>query len=354
MKKTTVFVTGVMGEVGHGLIHQLRRQGTYDIVGLDHSVKDSRLAAECTKFYTGDIQDLGLLSTIEANHSFDIIFHLAAILSTGGERSPLHTHNVNVQGSINILELARKQTEQKGSSVIVVFPSTISIYGLPSVEAKTRYSVKEEDDLHPITMYGANKLYIENLGKYYSSYFRLLDDNQGIPRLDFRSVRFPGIMSSETLPTGGTSDYASEMLHAAAQGKPYQCFVRKDSRIPFIVMPDAVRCLVDLAHAPKSKLLRNVYNAGAFFPSAAELEAKVREYFPLASVSYQPHPQRQRIIDSWPAVVDDSLARAEWGWRHDYDLDKAFEEYLIPGVIARYPQSTPRHDGKAWPKVANL
>ncbi len=342
MEKQTVLVTGAMGEVGHGLIHALHSQGEYDIVGFDHSVKYSPLASECTRFYEGDILDPNILADIQANHTFDMIFHLAAILSTGGERAPLRTHNVNVQGSINILELARRQTEARNLSVRVIFPSTISIYGIPNLEEKNRGKVKEEEYLHPITMYGANKIYVEHVGKYYSSYFRLLDENRGVPRIDFRCVRFPGVISAETLPTGGTSDFAPEMLHAAAQGKPYECFVRPDSRIPFIVMPDAVKCLIQLAHAQRSRLLRSVYNIGAFAPSAAELEAKVQEYFPSAVVSYKPHPQRQRIIDSWPASVDDSLARAEWGWSNDYNFDRAFQEYLIPGIIKKYPNCQPQ------------
>jgi nucleoside-diphosphate-sugar epimerase len=187
-------------------------------------------------------------------------------------------------------------------------------------------------------MYGINKLYCEQLGIYYAQYYRQLDADSPRGHIDFRCLRFPGLISAVTVPTGGTSDYAPEMLHAAAQGKPYQCFVREDTRIPFMAMPDAIEALLQLEAAPRHKLTRFVYNVTAFNPSAGEIFELVRRAFPTAHVTFVPDLKRQKIVDSWPADVDDSAAQRDWGWQPTYDLQRAFAEYLIPGVRRRYLQ----------------
>jgi nucleoside-diphosphate-sugar epimerase len=183
-----------------------------------------------------------------------------------------------------------------------------------------------------------DKLYCERLGRYYEHYYRQLDAQVSAGRLDFRCLRFPGLVSAVTVPTGGTSDFAPEMLHAAAAGRPYACFVRPDTRIPFMAMPDAVQALLDLEAAPAEALSRKVYNVGAFNPSAGEFRDWVRAAFPQAEVSFQPDLKRQGIVDTWPADVDDSAARRDWGWRPRFDLARAFEEYLVPAVTRRYRQ----------------
>jgi nucleoside-diphosphate-sugar epimerase len=185
-------------------------------------------------------------------------------------------------------------------------------------------------------MYGINKLYTEHLGRYYTHYYRQLDADPPRGRVDFRGVRFPGLISAATLPTGGTSDFAPEMLHAAAQNKPYACFVREDARIPFMAMPDAIKALIHLQAAPRANLTRQTYNVGAFNPSAAECSTFIRNAFPNAMVTFAPDPKRQAIVDSWPEDVDDTAARHDWGWEPDYSMDRAFEEYLIPAVRQRY------------------
>jgi nucleoside-diphosphate-sugar epimerase len=195
--------------------------------------------------------------------------------------------------------------------------------------------VHEDEYAHPMTMYGCNKLYCEELGRYFSRHYKQLSVNSR-PHVDFRSVRFPGLISASTVPSGGTSDYAPEMVHAAAQGEAYGCFVRPDTRIPFMAMPDAIKALLDLESAPRQRLSRKVYNVTSFSPSAQELAQRVRRAFPAAQISFAPDVKRQGIVDSWPVDVDDSAARRDWSWAPAYDLDRAFDEYLIPAVTARY------------------
>jgi nucleoside-diphosphate-sugar epimerase len=189
-------------------------------------------------------------------------------------------------------------------------------------------------------MYGCNKLYCEKLGIYYSRYYgqRHLDEKPPV-MLDFRALRFPGLVSAFTLPSAGTSDYGPEMLHAAAQGKPYACFVRADTKIPFMAMPDAIKSLLLLMDARRASLSHNVYNISAFAPTAGEFRARALQAFPGAQITFDPNPRRQGIVDSWPEEVDDSLARAEWGWQPDYDAQAFFDEYFLPEIRKRYVKS---------------
>jgi nucleoside-diphosphate-sugar epimerase len=184
-------------------------------------------------------------------------------------------------------------------------------------------------------MYGCNKLYCEHLGRYYATHYRQLSGSS-LPGIDFRGLRFPGLISADTVPTGGTSDYGPEMLHHAAQRIPYACFVRPDATLPFMVMPDAIKSMLQLAETPREKLTQLVYNVTSFSPSAQEIAAIVQKAFPDAQISFQPHPARQGIVDTWPAHIDDSPARRDWGWQPDYDEQRAFKDYLIPAVQKRY------------------
>jgi nucleoside-diphosphate-sugar epimerase len=195
--------------------------------------------------------------------------------------------------------------------------------------------VREDDFAHPTTMYGCNKLYCEELGRYYARHYKQLSVDLN-PHVDFRAVRFPGLISATTQPSGGTSDYAPEMIHAAARGEPYACFVRPDTTIPFMAMPDASDALRKLAAAPRERLTRTAYNVGAFSRSAAEIREVVAAAFPRAQITYKIDAKRQGIVDSWPADVDDSAARADWGFQPAYDFERAFREYLIPTIGSQY------------------
>ncbi len=335
MKK--VLITGIAGEVGRSLAQHLARLGGYSVTGFDIAEPGDDVKALCSRIEVGDISHAQAVQAVGAREMFDTIFHLAGILSSGGERAPLKAHNVNVTGTINILELARVQSELQQKSVTVIFTSTIAAYGISSLAEKVKAgTIKEGDRLAPITMYGVNKLYCESLGRYYSQNYGMLEGKSNRVLPNFRAVRFPGLLSAHTLPTGGTSDYASEMIHAAAQGLPYTCFVRPDTRIPFMMMPDAVRSLIMLSEADQSKLTQSVYNIAAFAPSAKEIEKLVQAYFPKMAVSYEVHPLRQSIVDSWPENIDDSAARRDFGWTASHTFEAGFAQYLIPNVSARY------------------
>jgi nucleoside-diphosphate-sugar epimerase len=271
-----------------------------------------------------------------AEFEVDRVFHLAALLSTRSEFTPVTAHHVNVEGTLNLLEFAQHQGESHGRPVTFIYPSSIAAYGLPDLDTKARAGAVPEDHYaHPTTMYGCNKLYCEQLGHYYARYYKQLSAD-AIARVDFRCVRFPGLISALTLPSGGTSDYAPEMIHAAAKGEPYDCFVRPDTTIPFMAMPDGVEALLTLAAAPRARLTRSAYNLAAFNPSAAAIRDVVVAAFPDARIAYKIDAKRQGIVDSWPAAVDDSAARRDWGFDPRYDFERAFREYLIPTIRQRY------------------
>jgi nucleoside-diphosphate-sugar epimerase len=335
VRKPVILITGAEGEIGHGLVTRLAAGGS-PIVTLDVSRLDASLAPLVAREITGSITDTGLLDRILAEFEVDRVFHLAALLSTRSEFTPVAAHHVNVEGTLNLLEFAQRQGESHGRPVVFIYPSSIAAYGLPSLDAKrTARRVREDDCTHPTTMYGCNKLYCEQLGRYYVGHYKQLSAD-ATPRVDFRSVRFPGLISAITVPSGGTSDYAPEMIHAAAQGQAYDCFVRADTTIPFMAMPDAIDALLALAQAPRERLTRTTYNVSAFNPSADEIRAVVLEAFPAAQIGYKIDAKRQQIVDSWPADVDDSAARRDWGFAPTYDFARAFQEYLIPTIRERY------------------
>jgi nucleoside-diphosphate-sugar epimerase len=339
MAAKTILITGANGEIGHGLVARLADQADTRLVALDLHNPDEAVRSRCYRAVAGDIDDIALLENLSATYDFDAIYHLAALLSTKSERQPRLANRVNVDGTLNLLELGVAQARQQGRDIKFLYPSSIAVYGLPDLEAKRRAGkVREDQWCEPRTMYGINKLYCERLGRYYEYYYRQLDVQEATGRLDFRALRFPGLISAYTVPTGGTSDYAPEMLHAAAGGRPYACFVRQDTRIPFLAMPDAVEALSRLEAAPREALTRKVYNVGSFDPSAGEVYEYVRRAFPDTRVTFEPDVRRQGIVDSWPVDVDDSAARTDWGWEPGYDMRRAFDEYLIPAVSRRYRQ----------------
>jgi threonine 3-dehydrogenase len=336
MRKPVIFITGAGGEIGHGLINRLAASGR-PIVTLDLAPLDPALARLVQREFLGSILDAGLLERILAEFEVDLVFHLAALLSTRSEFTPMRAHEVNVEGTLTLLEFAQKEAESHGRPVTFLYPSSIAAYGLPDLKTKQSTGPVREDDFnHPTTMYGANKLYCEQLGRYYARHYKQLSAEPLSGKVDFRAVRFPGLISAATVPSGGTSDYAPEMIHAAARGEPYACFVRPDTQIPFMVMPDGVEALITLAEAPRERLTQTAYNVAAFNPTAAEIERVVRQAFPRAEITYVNDIKRQGIVDSWPAAVDDSAARRDWGFAPQYDFGRAFSEYLIPAIRERY------------------
>lgn len=338
----TVLLTGAGGEIGHGLIERLRAQSDCRIVALDRNPLPRELATCCDDVVACDIRDRAAVEAVFDRHQFSVIYHLAALLSTTGEKSPDIAHDVNVGGTLILLQLAARQQMSTGLRARLLFPSTIAVYGMPDLQTKHNVpAVREDEWCVPITMYGCNKLYCEHLGRYYTKHYMQLAEGGARSAVDFRAIRFPGIISATTVPTGGTSDFAPEMIHAAAEGKPYTCFVREDARIPFMTMPDAVDALLGLAAAEEASLSQRVYNVTSFHPSAGEVRDLVNELFTESTgspprITFEPHPARQAIVDSWPANTDDSAARRDWGYAPKHDLDAAFREYLVPVIKARY------------------
>jgi nucleoside-diphosphate-sugar epimerase len=337
MRKPVVFMTGAGGEIGHGLITKLAASGRDSIVTLDLNPLEPALARLVQREFTGSINDARLLDRILSEFEIDTIYHLAALLSTRSELVPMMAHQVNVEGTLNLLEFAQREAESHGRTVLFLYPSSIAAYGLPDLETKTRAGRVREDEYNtPSTMYGCNKLYCEQLGRYYARFYKQLAAEPRSGRVDFRCVRFPGLISAATVPSGGTSDYAPEMIHAAAKGEPYACFVRPDTKIPFMAMPDGVDALLQLASSPRERLTRTAYNVAAFNPSAEEIAAEVTAAFPGAHITWRNDVKRQGIVDSWPEAVDDAAARADWGFAPRYGFESAFREYLIPAIKARY------------------
>ncbi len=339
-RSSAVLITGAGGEVGHGLICALHGAGGNSIIATDLRKLEPDQRKMCLETFVGDVCDETLLDRLLAMYEITEIYHLAALLSTRAEFKPETAHAVNVGGTLNLLHLAAEQTRSHGRRVKFIFPSSIAAYGLPDVATKEKAGAIREDDYpSPTTMYGCNKQYCENLGRYYARWYRQLAEDRIADILDFRCVRYPGLISSETVPSGGTSDYAPEMIHAAASGKPYACFVREDARIPFMTMPEAIEATLKLASADASQLTRCVYNISSFAPTAGEIANLVKEYFPKAEITFQPDQQRQAIVDSWPADIDCSAAQRDWGYKPRHTLESAFEEYLVPNIKARYEPS---------------
>ena len=335
MRQKATLITGAAGEVGQALVERIAEQNNTHVISMDIKPLPPELDAK-VHHIVGDILDQSLFDRLVSEYDITHIYHLAALLSTSAEYAPMLAHNVNVGGTMRLLQLAAEQSEWKREPVIFIFPSSVAAFGMDSLKNKAANPrPKEWEWNNPITMYGCNKLYGETLGIYYSNHYKQLAEDEPT-MLDFRCVRFPGLISAFTVPSGGTSDYGPEMLHAAAQGKAYESFVREDAAISFMAMPDAVTSLVQLASTPREKLTQQIYNITAFSLSAEEFAGYVKKHFPDAQISYKPDVNRQRIIDSWPIDMNDDAARRDWGWNPDYDAERAFADYLVPNIRERY------------------
>ena len=332
----TALITGISGEVGHGLIKKLAAQ-KYKVVAADIRNPEEEIAGFIDNFYVCDVSDKTSVEKIFKRHDFDIVFHLASILSTGGEKNPELAAKVNIEGTLNLLEATTNKGLKNKKSIKFIFPSSIAAYGIDSLEVKSKNKkVSEEQFLNPISIYGISKLACEHLGNYFSKNYKLLGEIDRDSLIDFRCIRFPGLLSPDTVPSGGTSDYGPEMVHAAAQGKYYECFVRAESTIPFMAMADAVEVLTNLASAPRKNLKSFVYNVRGFSATASEIYKMTKKFFPSFKMTYKINPERQRIVDTWPEEVNDSKAQKDWGWKPKYSFEKTFTEYLIPKIKTRY------------------
>ena len=332
MSDRTALVTGAMGEMGQALLGSLRARGR-DIVAIDLTELPASLRAQCIEAHTANILDTPTMSELFRRHEPAEVFHLAAFLSSKAEREPDLAHRVNVDATLELFRLSRELAARTGRPVRFLFPSSIAVYGMQDAATKLAAPPVHEDQFaQPGSIYGCNKLYCELLGAYWTR--RAASD--AAPGIDFRSIRFPGLISADTLPTGGTSDYLPAMIHAAARGTRYACFVSEPTRLPFMTMPDAVDALLKLAEADPSRLSRRVYNVRAFSPSAGEFREAIRAFFPGAEVVFEPVPARQALVDTWPGDVDDRRARTDWGHSPAHDLGTALRDYLVPALLRRY------------------
>ena len=272
-------VTGASGEIGAALLRRLAEEPEAGpVVSVDlRPLPDGLDAALPREHFRGDILDEALWERLERRFRPRRVFHLAAVLSTRAEEIPRTAHRVNTEGAARLLSRSLGWAEP-GRPTVFFFPSSIAVYGFPSrAEKRAAGPVAEDERLDPRTIYGAQKLYVERLGAAME---------RAESGLDFRAARFPGLISADTLPQGGTSDWAPELIHAAARGEPYSCFVDEDARLPFCAMPDAIEGIRRLAFAGKSRLTRAAYNFGGASLSAAEIIARVRRDFPALEVRF--------------------------------------------------------------------
>ncbi len=320
-----ILVTGAVGQIGSELTLALRqRYGAENVIATGRKTQPSRELLESGPFYFIDVAKRETIEEVVRKHNIDTIFHLAAILSAAGEKNPQLAWDVNINGLYNVLEVAREHNMAR-----VIVPSSIAVFGPET----PRQNTPNETILKPRTMYGITKVAGELLGDYYFRRFGL----------DVRGLRYPGIISNVTLPGGGTTDYAVEIFYAAIKFRRYKCFLREDTRLPMMYMPDCIKSTIMLAEAPLEKLKHHCdFNVTAMSFSAGELAAEIKKHIPDFEVTYEPD-FRQQIADSWPESIDDSAAREEWGWKPDYDLPAMVKDMLE--VLGR------RHkEGKlGWP-----
>ncbi len=298
-KSTRILVTGAAGQIGSELVLALcERYGADQVVASD--IKALAFS------YPGpfELLDVTKKSDIEAvvdRHQIDVIYHLAAILSAVGEQKPNLCWHVNMDGLHNVLDVARERACSR-----IFCPSSIAVFG----SRTPRYNVPQETVLDPATMYGITKVSGELLCRYYYQKYGM----------DLRGIRYPGLISSQTYPGGGTTDYAVAIFYEAVAKRRYRCFLGEGTVLPMMYMPDAIKATLDLMDADPGQLKRRVdYNLAAMSFSAGELAAEIKRHILNFEVEYEPD-YRQAIADTWPCTIDDSAARQEWGWQPDYDL----------------------------------
>jgi len=312
-----ILVTGATGQIGSELAIELREKyGGDNVIAVGHRRKPSEKLLESGPFDYVDTTEKEDIVKVVKKYDIDTIYHLAAVLSAVGEENPQQAWHVNMGGLYNILEVAREY-----NVVRVFWPSSIAVFG-PNA---SRVETPQDAVLIPKTMYGVTKVAGELLCNYYFIRFGL----------DVRSVRYPGIISSETPPGGGTTDYAVEIFYEAIKKKRYTCFVRRDTVLPMMYMPDCIKATIDLMEAEPSRIKYHTsYNVAAMSFSAGELVAEIKKHIPDFKCEYKPD-FRQNIADSWPKSIDDSVARRDWGWNPSYDL-AAMTKDMIEKLMKKF------------------
>lgn len=304
-----ILVTGATGQIGSELVPELQRMygGENVVIGIHRRPPRGDLGSGPLEKI--DVTKKDNVEGVVKEYGIDTIYHMAAILSVAGEENPWLAWDVNVNGTYNVLEVARENGLDR-----VFVPSSIAAFGPETPRDRT----PQDTVLKPRTMYGLTKVSGELLSNYYFEKFGL----------DVRGVRYPGIISYKTPPGGGTTDYAVEIFHEAIKNGEYTCFLKEDSTLPMMYMPDCIKCTLDLMDADVSRLRHHGdYNVAAISFSPAELAEEIKKHIPDFVISYEPD-HRQAIADSWPKTIDDSSARMEWGWEPRFDLATMTEDML--------------------------
>lgn len=302
-----IMVLGATGQIGSELILELRKRfGGRNVIGVGHSRTPSKEILESGPYETGNVLDVKRIEELCKKHDVGTIYHLAAVLSGVGEKDPQFAWDLNMNGLINVLEVARKH------NIKVFWPSSIAVFGNHCPHLNT----PQDTVLQPTTMYGVTKVAGELLCDYYHRKYGV----------DVRSVRYAGIISAETLPGGGTTDYAVAIFYEAVRNNRYTCFVNERTVLPMMYMPDCINAAIGIMEAPAERLSTRLgYNLNGLNFSAAELAGIVEERSPGFIISYQPD-FRQAIADSWPDSLDDSRAAQEWGWKAEWSLERLADD----------------------------
>lgn len=305
-----ILITGATGQIGSELTRTLRaKYGGDNVLAAGHRRDPTKDTIDAGPTVRLDVRDREALLAIVATNKIDTIFHLASLLSATAEDQPDLAWDINMNGLINVLDAARE------NQCAVFFPSSIGAFG-PLTPAE---NTPQDTIQHPNTMYGITKVSGELLCDYYHHRFGV----------DTRGVRYPGLISYKTLPTGGTTDYAVHIFYAAIKDKRYNCFLKQGTRLDMMYMPDAIKAAIDLMEADDSHLVhRNGYNITAMSFAPEDLASAIKERIPDFVMDYEIDPVRQAIAESWPRHMDDSVARREWGWQPEYDLDTMVDDML--------------------------
>ncbi|MFD1145041.1 NAD-dependent epimerase/dehydratase family protein [Larkinella insperata] len=318
MKRETILVIGANGQIGTALLPRLQAlYGPDSVIGADLR----QPAQKAGIFELLDATKADALAELVQRYRVTQIYHLAAVLSAKGETDPLGAWNLNMQTLLNVLEVARIHQVRK-----LFVPSSIAAFG----EHAPKFETPQTASLDPATVYGISKVAAENWSLYYHKRYGL----------DVRSLRYPGLISYQSMPGGGTTDYAVAIYHAAVQGQPFECFLADDTLLPMMYMDDALRATLELMEAPENRIsVRTSYNLAGMSFTPAELTASIQAYFPDFTTRYAPD-FRQDIADSWPKTIDDTVARHDWGWQPAYDLPRMTQE-MITQLTNVYQPSIP-------------
>ena len=309
MVKEKVLVIGASGQIGVELTLALRRiYGNANVVASDLR-EENELLKGSGPYVSLDVMNKEMLHVQVIRQNITQIYLLAAILSATGEKNPNLAWHLNMQGLLNVLDIAREEKLHK-----VYWPSSIAVFGPTS----PRQQCPQRTIIEPSTVYGISKY----AGEFWCNYFF---ERYGV---DVRSIRYPGLISYKSAPGGGTTDYAVEIFHEALEENNYTCFLKEDTYLPMMYMPDAIRATIELMEAPADKLsVRTAYNVSALSFSPKEIAAEIKKHIPQFAIHYKPD-YRQHIADSWPQSIDDSVARTDWGWKPEYDLSRMTADML--------------------------